>query len=262
MFSHLRYISAALFRHPTLKTFLKGTRNIRPPLRHSTPLRLVLQRLTCSPFEPMATTSEWLLSLKTIFLVAITSARRAGELTALRADLPYIQFHPHKVILYPDISFLPKVVTDFHMNQPIVLPALSPSPSNDTEWSLYSLDVRRALAFYISHTSSFRKSHALFVSCCGNKRGNAVSSQTISKWIVHAIHLTYELARTPLPVPVKAHSTRALSTSMAFMRGVAIPDICRAATWLAPSTFVNHYRLDVHAKGDSLFGWAVLSSVL
>ena len=51
------------------------------------------------------------------FLVAITSARRA--------DTPYLQFHPDKVTLYPDVSFLPKVISDFHLNQPPNYPPFS-----------------------------------------------------------------------------------------------------------------------------------------
>lgn len=148
----------------------------------------------------MTTTSEWLLSIKTVFLLAITLAQRAGELAALRADLPYLQFHPHKVTLYPDILFLPKVISDFHLNQLIVLPTFPPSPSNDTERALHFLDVGRALAFYISRTSIFCKDNNLFITCYGTKRGTAISPQTISRWIVHAIRLAYELAHMPLPL--------------------------------------------------------------
>lgn len=117
----------SLFRHPTLKTFLKGIRNICPRLHNPTPQwsLLVLQRLMHSPFEPMATTSEWLLSLKTTFLVAIMSSRRASKLVVLRVDLPYLQFQPNKVTLFPDVSFMPKVVTDFHLNQTIALPSFT-----------------------------------------------------------------------------------------------------------------------------------------
>lgn len=113
--------AATLFHHSTVKTFLKGIRNLRPRVHALAPqwsLHLVLQRLMSPPFEPLATTSDWLLSLKTTFLIAVTLARLACELVALRVDQPYLQFHPDKVTLFPDVSFLPKVVTDFHLNQP------------------------------------------------------------------------------------------------------------------------------------------------
>uniref|UniRef100_A0ABM5F2Z8 Uncharacterized protein n=1 Tax=Pogona vitticeps TaxID=103695 RepID=A0ABM5F2Z8_9SAUR len=121
--------SSKLFSHPTVKKFLKGLNNMCPPQQHITPqwsLQLVLNALMRHPFEPMASIDFKFLTLKAAFLVAITSAKRASELSALRADPPFIQFHPDKVTLYFDVSFLPKVVSDFHLNQPIILPCSSP----------------------------------------------------------------------------------------------------------------------------------------
>ena len=122
---------------------------IKPPLPQWS-LQLVLHTLMRPPFEPMATCDVRLLSFKTLFLVAITSARRASELAALRSDQPFLQFFKDKVILHPDISFLPKVVIDFHLNQPLALPTLFSDPVTDTERMLHTLDVRRAIAFYVS----------------------------------------------------------------------------------------------------------------
>ncbi|KAJ7315828.1 hypothetical protein JRQ81_001990 [Phrynocephalus forsythii] len=80
--------AASLFRHPHLKTFFKGLMNIRRVTRlipAQCSLTLVLQRLMRHPFEPLATVPLYKLSLKTAFLVAITSARRSLELAALRS---------------------------------------------------------------------------------------------------------------------------------------------------------------------------------
>ncbi|KAF7239261.1 (E2-independent) E3 ubiquitin-conjugating enzyme FATS [Varanus komodoensis] len=68
-----------------------------------------------------------------------------------------------KVVLHTDPAFLPKVATPFHINQDIVVPAFFPSPSTPIEKSLHSLDVHRCLAFYRSHTESFRKTKHLFI---------------------------------------------------------------------------------------------------
>ena len=107
------------------------------------------------PFEPMATCDLCLLSFKSLFLVAITLNRRASELAALKSDRLFLQFFKDKVVLHPDISFLPKVVTDFHLNQLLILPTLFPDPVTDTERMLHTLDDRRALAFYVSRTTEF-----------------------------------------------------------------------------------------------------------
>ena len=213
------------------------------------------------PFEPMALCDIKFLSLKTLFLVAVMSARRASELAALRSDPPYLQFYKDKVMLFPDVSFLPKVVTDFHLNQPILLPTLFSDPSSDVEKMLHSLDVTRALAYYVSRTKDFRKSERLFLCFFGPHKGCPASS-TLSRWLVSTITLAYQLASKEVPEGLKRHSTRSMATSTALLHGVDIPDICKAATWSRVSTFVTHYRLDLRAKKEMSFGRAVLTSVL
>lgn len=50
----------------------------------------------------------------------------------------------------------------------------------------------------------------------------------------------------------------------AFLGGISIPDICKAAKWTVPLTFTSHYRLDVQARRDASFGLtgAVLLDVM
>nr|XP_006123676.1 uncharacterized protein LOC102454623 [Pelodiscus sinensis]XP_014429353.1 uncharacterized protein LOC102454623 [Pelodiscus sinensis]XP_025040727.1 uncharacterized protein LOC102454623 [Pelodiscus sinensis] len=76
---HHRDGDFSLFAHPTTKRFLKGLSNLHPPRRPPPPLwnlDLVLQTLTRPPFESLATVSLHLLTIKLVFLLAITSARR------------------------------------------------------------------------------------------------------------------------------------------------------------------------------------------
>lgn len=182
--------------------------------------------------------------------------------SVLRVDPPYLQFHHHKVTLSPDLTFLPKVVMDFNLAQPIIVPTFLPSPSSDLETSLRSLDVRCSLAYYVNRTKSFHSTKRLFIAMYGLMRGAAVSPQTISKWLVRLICLAYDLSHTPLPAPVCAHTTRAVATSTAFLCGSSVPDICKAATWSMASIFARHYRLDVRAHSETSFGRAVLTLVL
>ena len=51
-----------------------------------------------------------------------------------------------------------------------------------------------------------------------------------------------------LPEVLKAHSTRAVASSTAWLHGIELSDICQSVTWSTPLTFATHYRLDVRAK--------------
>nr|XP_060627676.1 mediator of RNA polymerase II transcription subunit 19 isoform X1 [Anolis sagrei ordinatus] len=253
------------FSHPLVRMFLKGIANTRPsvaPIPPAWSLELVLSFLTKPPFEPLATTHLSYLSWKTAFLVAITSARRASELCALRVDPPYFRLHKDKVVLQTDVAFLPKVSSFFHMSQEIILPSFFQCPSTPMERTLHLLDVRRALAYYVDRTTSLRKTPRLFIKYRKDMEGLPVSSQRFSSWNVSTIKLCYHLSGKNLPLQVKGHSTRVMSTTTAFMRGVPLEVICRAAIWTNPLSFVSHYKLDIASKRDADFGRAVLFSAV
>ncbi|XP_069827928.1 uncharacterized protein [Dendropsophus ebraccatus] len=61
---------------------------------------------------------------------------------------------------------------------------------------------------------------------------------------------------------LKAHSTRAVSTSWAEKGDVSLEQICKAATWSSPHTFFRHYRLDLSSTSDISFGRRVLQAVV
>ncbi len=73
----------------------------------------------------------------------------------------------------------------------------------------------------------------------------------LSRWIVDAIIIAYESSDLPSPLGVKAHSTRGLAASKSFLTGVPIQDICDAAGWSTPLTFVRFYDLDLQATPGS-----------
>ncbi len=65
--------------------------------------------------------------------------------------------------------------------------------------------------------------------------------------------LSYNLESSDLPSPlgVKAHSTQGMAASKAFLAGVPMQDICDAAGWSMPLTFVRFYDLDLRANPGS-----------
>ena len=121
---------------------------------------LVLEALKHPPFEPLGNVDLKWLSLKTAFLLAITSARRIGELHALSVHRDCCTFSPEgsKVVLRPNPAFLPKVLSDFHLSQSIELQSLPVSAADQLAFCPV-----RALSEFIRRTKPLRKSDQLFV---------------------------------------------------------------------------------------------------
>ncbi|XP_078517197.1 uncharacterized protein LOC144781723 [Lissotriton helveticus] len=254
----------SVFRVPAIKAFLEGLKRVIPPRTPPAPvwnLNVVLTRLMGPPFEPLHSCELQFLTWKVAFLVAITSLRRVSELQALTIQEPFIQIHSNRVVLRTNPKFLPKVVSQFHLNQTIDLPAFFQNPQTVAERMLHTLDVRRALMYYIDRTQPFRKTKQLFVAFAPQHKGNPISKAGIARWIVKCIQICYQKAKRTLTIPPRAHSTRKLGASMAFLGNIPLEDICRAATWVTPHTFTKHYCVDVHSKQQAAVGQAVLKTL-
>ena len=79
--------------------------------------------------------------------------------------------------------------------------------------------------------------------------GSAVGKATVSHWIKQTILFAYRHCNKSIPISsAKAHSTHAVASSLADIRGVSPADLCSAATWSSSSVFVKHYRLDMTAS--------------
>lgn len=262
---HVKIESFSAFSHPTTKCFMKGLLHTFPPRTRKAQtwdLALVLRCLTRAPFEPAASCELKMLSWKTLFLVAITSARRVSELAALDSRPPFMVFQPHAVQLSTNISFLPKVVSEFHINSEIILPDFCPNPATPRDKLYHTLDVTKALKYYLHRTRFSDRHSALFVSYSKRNLGERVSSQRLSRWVVGLICLCYSLSKVPLPIQISAHSTRAMAASQAFLRGIPLHEICKAATWRTPTTFIRHYAIESRAAQAGAMGRAVLRSGL
>lgn len=88
---------SSLARHPLVSKFLRGAALKSPSQRHRFPiwnLGVVLRTLMRPPFEPLREMDLKWARLKTIFLVAKTSARRISELSSQLLYLPQGQGGP------------------------------------------------------------------------------------------------------------------------------------------------------------------------
>ncbi len=84
-------------RHPLVTRFRCGALRLRPPVRSRIPpwdLAVVLEALCRPPFEPIEEISDHHLTLKTVFLLAITSLKRVGDLQALSVAPTHLEFAP------------------------------------------------------------------------------------------------------------------------------------------------------------------------
>ncbi len=135
--------------------------------------------------------------------------------------------------LRPRPGYVPKVLSTSFLSQVVVLKAFSTSPLNEGD-DLHLLCPVRALNMYVDCSSQWSK-------------------HTISHWVRDDISLAYEVRSLPSPLDIRAHSTRGVASSTAFFRGVPLEDICMAAGWSSPHTFVRFYNLDVNtARGSQV----------
>lgn len=105
---------------------------------------------------------------------AVTSAKSVGKLGALVSEPLYMVFHKNKVYLHRRPKFLTKVVFNFYIHQAIYLPTFFQKPHVPTdEQKFHSLDMRRALAFYLDCTRPFTQ---LFVVIVDSVKSKLVST--------------------------------------------------------------------------------------
>ncbi|XP_067258622.1 uncharacterized protein [Chanodichthys erythropterus] len=247
---HIPVGGSSLGRDPLVVRFLRGALRLRPVVCTKTPtwdLTIVLQGLAEAPFEPIEEVSDKFLTLKTIFLLAVSSLKRIGDLQALSVAPSCLEFASGmvKAFLHTRPGYVPKVPTK--VPGPIVLEAFCPPPFTNVDQERKNLLCPvRALDVYVHRAALWRKTEQLFVCYGSPKKGGPASKQRMSKWLVEAISLAYETVGRPCPLMVRAHSTRGMAASRALLSGVSMDDICGAAGWSSQHTFIRFYNLHLN----------------
>ncbi len=230
---------------------MKGALRIGPVSRQMVLLRdlsIVLEALSQQPFDPLEGIGLKCLTLKTVLLLALVTAKHVSDLHALSVSPSCLQFAPGltKVSFRPNLAFVPKVVDSVYRCLSTELEAFHPALfSSSWEQRLNSICPVWTLHVYVKRTAGFRTHVQLFVSWSTPHKEKPMSRQWLSHRIVEAISLAYICKGLQPPRGLKAHSTRGMATSWALLRGVSVQDICSAASWATPHTFVRFYRLDV-----------------
>lgn len=222
--------------------FFKAIKKIRLPTKQTFPawdLSLIPEVLSTQTFASTESASLWNLTLKAKFLIAMTSGIRASELQALGAANEHIAFFPDRVELRTVQHFVPKVSSHSSLLEPWALPTYLP---NLESGSLHELDISNILRCYLQATAPFRDSVKSFIILWGKNKGMETTLRTIALWICKLIQKVYR-AKGLDPPSVRAHLTRAVSTSWEAKANISVDTICRAATWSSQNLFMQHYRI-------------------
>ncbi|PIK41932.1 hypothetical protein BSL78_21219 [Apostichopus japonicus] len=225
--------------------------NRRPRIRRLAPswsLSAALQTLTKPPYEPMASASLASLTKKTLFLIALASARRRSCLHALSTKQNHIRFENHGVRMVPDPAFLAKNQVLSFLPGDIFIPEIKSlsSIAEDKLWCPV-----RALKWYLNKTQHLRgTTTTLFI--LPRAPYSAASKDTISRWLAEIIRPFTTGTITP-----RAHDIRGVAASTALFAGVPVEDILKAAAWRTPTTFVTCYLSD-SLQAETAFCSAVM----
>ena len=232
---------------PTLHDFLRSfqveapAREVRPPWD----LPTVLNFLRTSPFEPLSSAALRDLTRKTLFLIALATAKRVGELQALSHCVSFSSSAA-------GLSYVPEFVAKTET-------ATRPLPRSFEVKSLGDFAAGlpedlllcpvRSLSAYVTRTSNVvNRPCRLFVSSRCPSR--AMSKDGIS-YLLRELIVQSGASSQSGQAP-RAHSIRGIATSSAFFRNWSLRSVLEAASWRSNTVFSSFYLRDLHFTLDGV----------
>ena len=214
-------------QHPITVRLVKGISNIRPPVPRYSSTWNVQQGLnylkSCGQSDTLPLK---LLTLKTVFLLAITRPSRSADLSQL--DIMRMRCRSN------GNSFLPSTLAKQSRQGKPIEEFFFPSFLPNTTLCPVS-----TLRTYLDRTSPLRGEETrVFVSLI--KPHKAVTSSTIARWL----RTTLEQSGIDSSI-FGAHSTCGASASAAVRGGITTEDILKAANWSSESVFQRFYHKEV-----------------
>ena len=211
-------------------------------------LRIFLQcwEFLKSPiFEPLWQASLRDLTRKTLFLIALASAKRISELQALSRTVAFssstaaVAYVPE--FLAKTESALPSLPRSFD------IPSLSDFVAGLPNEML--LCPVRFLSEYIVRTASVpNRPRRLFVS--PRNPSQAMSKNGIS-FLLREVIVHSGASPTDVAAP-RAHSIRGIATSSAFFRNWSLTSVLEAASWRSNTVFTSFYLKDIQYILDNV----------
>ena len=179
-----------------------------------------------------------LLQTKAIFLLALATGARRGELWALKNDVTMPDSEGTPMVIPFDKNFTFK--TQFTSKNQKFPPHLEVPPLGDK--NLDSLCPVAAVHSFLLRSNRVRLTTQTSLFIPMREGAVRTTKQLISANVVKAITWAYTKAGRPLPQNVRAHDVRGVATSLAFVAGLGVEDVLRAGHWSNPHTFLKHYN--------------------
>ena len=228
--------------HPVLRDLLRSFRVSAPSCPMRPPawdLSKVLRFLISGAFEPLRDALLRALSKKVLFLLALATAKRVGELQALSCIVSFVGDDAC-------LSYVPKFVAKSELLTHSIPRSFLVRSLSDFAAGLVDdllLCPVRALRRYLDRTLSLAPSRRrLFVPPSCPTR--AMSKNAVS-FLLEVIHRA-EVGQ------VRAHDIRGVSTSVAFHRNWSVSAVLDAATWSSSLVFTSFYLRDLQHEFQGL----------
>ena len=231
---------------PILKDLVRSFEISAPRPVHRSPswdLDKVLEYFSEPPFEPLADASFRNKTRKALFLVAMATAKRVGELQALSFSVSH---RGDDLVLHYDPFFLANTESVSNLlPRSVIIQSLADFVGDLPERVLCPVRAVRYLR-RAARSVEFTPPR-LFVSPSDPKR--TMSKNAMSFFLRQLIT---ESGAVSSSVPPRAHDIRGIATSLNYYSNLSISAIKEAATWKSNRVFAMRYLKDMSATRSRL----------
>ena len=253
--------NADITSDPIISKLIRGIANANHKVRVLAPkwdLAVVLKHLKSPEMRDNKLLDFKTLSLKTVFLVALASARRASEvsnLSGIKGDISKSRKGALCLKFLPE--FLAKNQNPDDPSPHVLIPPLSAAVGTKSED--LALCPVRALTEYRKRSDIYRSpsQRALFISL-NPSHDRDITRATLSRWLKTTIKNAYvalekeggpsQPART-LAAKARAHEIRAWATTLA-AKSLPLAQVLKAAYWRSSTVFIRHYLRDIALRSE------------
>ena len=216
-------------------------------------LGVVVRQLMLPPFTIKNSDGKIpirLLTLKTVFLVAMATAARADELAALSREDHNLSFKQLRsgateCSIRPFAGYYAKNATPEEIPRALSFAGIGHLFGDREPDRLLCLV--RAVTLYLKRTADLVRSDCQGRLFLHFRPGIKFRKSHISRWLVETILLTYEHAKweTCKLEGVSGHQVRGMAASWAYGKDTTLTEIRIAVGWKSSSVFAQHYLRDV-----------------